>query len=275
MPPVGLILRQDILRAAWCAVQSQRKPPLSICDLRFSIFDCQRVARCLVASIFYQLGLRVCGVVYTRRNTLADGCGEKTDCGLSRIGEVFVEELNKLHVLIELSHCQTKSSLQVIELSRDPVAFTHSNTRGVYDHVRNLTDEQIQACAEKGGVIGVNGFSSFLHSKGLEEGATVADAIDHIDYIANLVGANHVGIGLDSTESRTVEEALELQRAYPELGSSKETPTLESIRKRYALKTILDIRDYARGLVAKGYSDQEILGILGGNWLNLLKKVWK
>lgn len=225
--------------------------------------------------IFYQLGLRVCGVAYTRRNTLADGCGEKTDCGLSRIGEVFVEELNNLHVLIDLSHCQTKSSFQIMELSRDPVAFTHSNPRGAYNHLRNLTDEQIHACAEKGGVIGVNGFSTFLHPKGLEEGATVADAVEHIDYIVDLVGANHVGIGLDCTGSRTVEEALELQRAYPELGSSPETPTLESIRRRYALKSILDIRDYARGLVAKGYSDQQILRILGGNWLNLFKEVWK
>ena len=225
--------------------------------------------------IFYQLGLRVCGVAYTRRNSLADGCGEKTDCGLSRIGEVFVEELNKLHVLIELAHCQTKSSLQIMELSRDPVAFTHSNPRGAYNHLRNLTDEQIQACAEKGGVIGVNAFSTFLHPKGMEQGATIADALDHIDYIVGLVGANHVGLGLDFTESRTIEEALELQRAYPELGASPETPTSESIRRRYALKSILDIRDYARGFVAKGYSDQEILRILGGNWLNLFRQVWK
>jgi membrane dipeptidase len=225
--------------------------------------------------IFYQLGLRICGLAYTRRNAFADGCGEKTDCGLSRIGELAVEEMNKLGVLIDLSHCGYTASMQAIDLSKDPVSFTHSCARGVYDHIRNLTDEQIKACAEKGGVIGVNAFSNYLHPKGLAEGATVAHSLNHIDYIVNLVGVDHVGIGTDTTESRTVDEALELARAYPELGEPPKSVTLESIRKRYALKSIMEIRNYTRGLVARGYSDQEILKILGGNFLRLFKKVWK
>lgn len=197
-------------------------------------------------TIFHRLGLRVCGLVYTRRNSFADGCGESTDCGLSRTGELVVERMNKLHVLMELSHCGHRSSLQAIELSKDPVVFSHSNARGIYDHVRNITDEQIKACAEKGGVVGVNAFSRYLHQKGDEEGATVEHALDHIDYIARLVGVDHVGIGTDSSEGRTAEEIMQLARAYPELRSAPQTVEASSIEKRYALKTILEFRNYER-----------------------------
>lgn len=225
--------------------------------------------------IFHRLGLKICGLVYTRRNAFADGCGEKTDVGLSRIGEMFVAEMNKLHILIEMSHCQTRASLETIALSKDPVAFTHSNSKGVYDMPRNLTDEQIKACAEKGGVIGVNAFSNQLHPKAEMEGATIEHCLDHIEYDVRLVGANHVGIGTDSAEGRTIEDAMALSVAYPELRTSTMKLDQAMLAKRYALKDILDFKNYSRGLVARGYSDQEILKILGGNWLSLFEKIWR
>lgn len=224
--------------------------------------------------VFYKLGLRICGLAYFRRNAFADGCGEKTDCGLSKIGEMAVGHMNKLGVLIDLSHCQYTASMEAIALSKDPVVFSHSNPRAAYDHLRNLTDEQIKACAEKGGVIGVTAFSTFLRPKGAIVGATIEDCLNHIDYIAKLVGVDHVGIGMDMAEGRTVEEVMLLARAYPELSKKQVKIDESAISKRYALRTILEFQNYTRGLVAMGYSDQEILKILGGNFLRVFERVW-
>jgi membrane dipeptidase len=218
--------------------------------------------------IFHQLGLRVSGLTYQRKNYFADGCGERTDSGLSKYGVELIEEMNRVGILIDLTHTGNKSALDVIEVSKEPVIFSHNCAKGLYDHFRNTSDEQLKALAKKGGVNCVGTFSPFLRRGGTEEGTSLEDTLNHIDYIANLVGVDHVGVGLDSApDSRSPLQANTMAGKYPEFDWGK-------FEYRYAIKTISEIQYLTHGLVARGYSEVNIEKVLGGNLMRVLNKVW-
>ncbi|MGA2785645.1 MAG: membrane dipeptidase [Candidatus Bathyarchaeia archaeon] len=149
---------------------------------------------------FARLGMRTMQPTYQERNQFGDGCGEKTDTGLSNLGVQWVEQMNRLHMVISLSHVGYKTSMEIMELSADPVVFDHSNPKILCDHSRNITDEQIRICGERDGVIGICPIAMFLrNNKGPNE-LGVDDYVDHIQHVVRLVGVDHVGIGLDLAE---------------------------------------------------------------------------
>jgi membrane dipeptidase len=166
--------------------------------------------------------------------------------------------------VIDLSHGGIKTSLQAIEASKDPVIFSHSNAYGVTPHIRNLTDEQIVAVANKGGLIGVNGLALLL---GVEK-ASAKKLADHIDYMANLVGnSDHISLGLDLVYFHEILEMF-YQKAgattYPKgyLGS------MDSLQPE-------KIDEIIEELLTRGYSDSIVKNILGGNFLRVAEQVWK
>jgi membrane dipeptidase len=238
--------------------------------------------------VFHKLGMRIMQPTYQRRNQFGDGCAEKKDAGLSNLGINWVEEMNRLHMLISLSHVGFRSSMEVMEISKDPVIFSHANPRALCSHVRNITDEQIKACAEKGGVIGLLPLASFLRDdKGPRE-IGLSDYLDHVAYMVNLVGVDHVGFGVDLPTGWffTPVEILERRRKYPEMRPPRlrevEDEFLKSGRERLAFyevqapwfSSMTQMPMVTKGLVAKGYSDEEIVKILGGNFLRVFGKVW-
>jgi len=213
---------------------------------------------------YYQLGIRYILLVYNTRNAIGDGVIEKHDSGLSEFGYKVIEEMNRVGMIIDLSHGGIKTSLQAIEASHDPVIFSHSNANGVRSHVRNLTDEQIIAVAQKNGVIGVNGLALLLGS----EKSNSKKFVDHIDYMADLVGhANHISIGLDLVYFHEVLE-LFFQKSgattYPKgyLGS------FDSLQPE-------KIDEIIEELLLRGYSEPTIKNILGGNFLRVAEQVWR
>ena len=109
-------------------------------------------------SVFKELGVRIIQLTYNERNYIGDGCLERTDCGLSLFGLEVIEEMNRLGILIDLSHTGYRTAMETIEASKQPVVFTHANPRTLCDHPRNKTDEQIRAVVEKGGLIGPTSF---------------------------------------------------------------------------------------------------------------------
>jgi len=198
-----------------------------------------------VLRMLYRLGVRILTITHNRRNRLGNGCGEKgSKGGLSTFGVEVVREMNRLGMLVDVSHLNEPGFWDVIETSQDPVIASHSNARALCDHVRNLTDEQIMALAERGGVVGVTFVRSFLRKD--PENASVNDVLDHIDHIVELVGVDHVGIGSDYD------------------GIDQAPIGLEDVTK------VLNI---TRGLVARGYSDGEIRKILGENFLRVFRRV--
>lgn len=218
-------------------------------------------------TVFHRLGVRVIGLMYNERNLLGDGCEEKTDCGLSKFGTQAVEEMNKLGILIDLSHVGYRSSMDAMETSKDPVIFSHSNARALSDHYRNITDEQIKALAEKDGVMGIAVFTPLVG----KINSNIENYLDHIDYVVKLVGVDHVGIGLDFIEGLTREE-FEALKSRPELALLLRGLELETVS---IIRSITEFTNITRGLVARGYSDEEIQKILGGNFLRVFEKVWR
>lgn len=222
--------------------------------------------------IFHRLGLRVLQLTYSERNTLGDGCYERHPQGLTQFGAQVVAECNRLGILVDLSHVGTQTSLEAIEVSEKPCAFTHANPRAVVDNPRNHTDEEIRALAAKGGVIGCVPFSPIC---ALEPGVPPTiekDLLSHIDYVVDLVGIDHVGLGTDIFTGRSeVIWASQSGRKYSRIGHREFD---------YAKRHLVDFPNHAafprvtEALLKHGYSDEQTQKILGGNFLRLFERVW-
>lgn len=219
--------------------------------------------------IFYRLGIRIIQLTYQYRNFVGGGCGED-DPGLSAFGRDLVEKLNDTGILIDLSHCGPKTSMETIELSGRPVAFTHAGLLALCDHVRNKSDELVSAISEKGGLIGFPSYSQFLDIRGNRR-PTINEYLDAIDHVVNLSGIDHVGMGFDFTPTWVEEDYNISAVAYPEIYldySFQETP----VRGLYG---VMDSINVTRGLVSRGYSDEDIQKVLGDNFLRVFKQAWE
>ena len=143
--------------------------------------------------VYYRLGVRHMLLAYNARNAAGDGWFEPDDGGLSRFGARLIETMNRVGMMVDASHTGYRTTMEMFEVSSDPVVFSHANSRALHDHGRNIRDEQIEACARGGGVIGLTGCSLFLGTAPASPEAVA----DHVHHVAELVGAQHVGLGLD------------------------------------------------------------------------------
>ena len=222
-------------------------------------------------ALFHALGVRIIQLTYNERNLLGNGCYERKDEGLSTFGEDAVREMNRLGILIDLSHVGDRTTLEATELSEKPVACTHANARSFHNHVRNKTDEALKSIAERGGVIGANAFPPFLR-KAFE--STLQDYVSAIDDLVDRVGIDHVGIGTDYTQgqpkaffdwifSQQGTKYQERSIAYPD-------PLLHP----RDMETPDKFANVAYELLKRGYNQNDVAKILGGNWLRLFRDVW-
>ena len=208
---------------------------------------------------FYCLGLRSMQITWNLRNELADGVKEeRTKGGLTTFGEAVVKEMDRLGMLIDLAHIARQGWFDVIDASSNPVCCTHSNCRQVFHHFRTIDDDQIKALAKTGGVLGVNAIATMVGKQ-----PTLDKLVDHIKHIADLVGIDHVGLGLDFVKD---DGAL-----YPEdeifgVGENRLIPDFENED---------DLPNITECMVKRGFSEDDITKVLGGNFLRLLKDVLK
>lgn len=153
--------------------------------------------------LYYELGVSGMGLTWNQRNLVADGIGEPRPGGLSRFGSEVVKEMNRLKMAIDVSHLAEPAFWDVLELSSQPVMASHSNARRLCPHPRNLTDEQLVALFEQGGIVGIN-FVPFFLEKDRE--ADLNSILRHIDHLLSLGGADHIGFGsdFDGTDSLAV-----------------------------------------------------------------------
>lgn len=233
--------------------------------------------------LFVDLGVRVVQLTYNEQNYVGAGCCEPQDAGLSTFGREFVDRCNERGVLIDLSHCGDQTTMEAIEHSTDPVACTHIGARELCDAPgRNKSRAQLEALADAGGVAGITLFPPLVKR---EEGShqvaksTVEDVLDHIDYAVEVMGIDHVGIGtdlddrsLDRGETPPTSALRHYRPTYPEVYGAGPTevydPYPEGVHRHTELETL------TRGLVARGYDDEEIAKLLGGNFLRLFDTVW-
>jgi membrane dipeptidase len=218
---------------------------------------------------FYQLGLRCAQLTYNTQNLLGSGSTERVDGGISDYGEQIIKSMNEVGMLVDVSHSGDKTTLDAIELSPKPIAFTHSNCRALNNHPRLKTDEAIRKLAAKGGVMGITGVRMFVKDK---EPTTVEDIVDHIDHVVKLVGIDHVGIGSDSDlmgyDHMPPDQYKQLKAGYKASYAFRDkidTDGFDHPRKVY---------DLTAALIRRGYSDSNIQAVLGGNFRRLLGTTW-
>jgi membrane dipeptidase len=217
--------------------------------------------------LYYDLGVRWMLVTYNTNNLAGGGC-QDDDQGLTDLGRRIVDEMGACGMLACGSHTGYRTARELIDHSPHPVIFSHSNPRAMWDHGRNIPDDLIQACAARGGVVGVNGIGLFLGGDSGEAGLTAA-MVRHIDHVANLVGPEHVAIGLDY-----IYDASELDdliasmpdKFPPELGYRPGEPI--PMVPPEALPAV------AQGLLDLGYGQDAVADVLGGNLMRLARQVW-
>jgi membrane dipeptidase len=220
---------------------------------------------------FYDFGIRIIQLTYNLRNFVGSGCTERADGGLSLFGVEVVRRMNELGIIVDLSHCGHKTTMDTIEISKCPVAFTHSFSHRLYKHDRGKTDEAINALAAKDGYFGVLACPFFISDISQKE-ASLNDVLDHIEYVAGIMGIDKVGIGTDWPGPMPEPVVARVKEKVLTVGFREEhQPTPDAV-----IQGFRDRREWpniTRGLVSRGYSDDEIKGILGGNFLRLFKKV--
>ena len=202
---------------------------------------------------------------YNAKNLVGDGCAERTDCGLSRWGIELIEEMNRVGMLVDGTHSGYRTTMEALEITDSPFIFSHSNAWSVFEHYRNIKDDQIKACASTGGVIGINGLGEFLD----DHDATTQSMFKHIDYIANLVGPEYVGLGLDYV--RDVDGFWDWVRYNDFMWPKNEKQ--ERTNSRFAQpEQVLELVDL---MLNSGYSESDAKAILGGNFRRVCEQVWK
>lgn len=221
---------------------------------------------CVLRSL-YQLGVRMLGLTNNGRNAIADGLGTRSGGGLTEFGVSVVTEMNRLGMLIDLTHISDRGFADVLETSSRPVVDSHSNARAISDFARNRSDDQIRSLARAGGVIGICPNCAML---GPKKKPTLEDLLQHLDHIVDLVGVDHVAIGTDHIDF----ELCGIESIwYPAPGWLE--GVYYGVRDSYFLdefRAIDQFPDFLEALDKRGYSEGNRNKIVGGNWLRIFKQ---
>jgi membrane dipeptidase len=226
--------------------------------------------------VLYGLGIRQMGLVYAEANTLGSGQKEQCDGGLTAFGRQAVERMNALGVLIDVSHASDRTCLDAIESSAKPVAITHAGARAVWPIPRMKPDEVLKACAERGGVLGIEAAPHTTVSYD-HRAQSIDSVMDHFTHAVDVMGIDHVAFGPDTLYG----DHASFQRAISEvIGASTvfDAGNLEWERVTHVdglENPSENFRNIAGWLVEHGYRDSEIQAVLGGNILRLLNEVWR
>lgn len=231
------------------------------------VFDVEGMApvvdRPHLVQTYYELGVRWMLITYNLNNAAGGGCMDD-DAGLTDAGRRVIDEMDRVGMVLCLSHTGARTVMEALEYCRYPVIYSHSNPFGDTPHIRNISDDLIRACARKGGVVGLSGFGPFLGASD----DPVNALLRQLRYTIDLVGAEHVGLGLDYVFDRT--ELDEYVRTNPGL-----FPVGLTAGGRVAMVEPESMESIAEGLARDNLTDEQISGVLGGNWLRVARQVWK
>jgi membrane dipeptidase len=215
--------------------------------------------------LFYDLGIRQCIPAFNLNNAVAGGCADLQDPGLSRLGVRFIDEMQAVGMVVDLSHTGYRSSMQALERATKPMVFSHSNADSIAPHYRNIRDDQIKACASTGGVIGVSGASIYLG----DARASADSILQHIEHIFQTAGPQHVGLGTDYVAD-TEDLARYVQKNADEwpdkLGLPENMPVYSQPEQLIELTELM---------LRRGYTDHEVRGVLGENFRRVCAANWQ
>lgn len=220
----------------------------------------------------HALGLRMIGLTYNSVNFVGSGCTERVDGGLSHFGVRVVQRLNSLGVIIDISHCGKQTTLDACQQTTKPLVASHTVAQGIHDIDRAKSDEELTAIAATGGVAGICAVPFFLTS---EPDATIDHMLDHVDYIVDRIGPDHVGIGTDWPLQMPKWALTAIVESWTKAAGFRSEHRVDWTRSLDGLDDYRDFRNVTRGLVKRGYSDSEVRAILGENFLRVFDAVCK
>jgi membrane dipeptidase len=224
---------------------------------------CSLVEQLSMVELYYDLGVRWMLIAYNRNNALGGGC-QDDDHGLTSFGRQVMDEMARVGMVVCCSHTGYRTTMDVMSYAKNPVIFSHSNPQSVWSHKRNIRDDVIKACAATDGVVAINGIGPFLG----QNDTRTETVVRHIDYVANLVGAGHVGLGFDYVFDRA--ELDEYLAKHPDV-----FPPSDGYESGISMVEPEQLPDLVEQLVVRGYSDEDVHAILGGNHLRVARRVWK
>ena len=222
--------------------------------------------------VFFELGIRMMHLTYNRRNMIGDGCGEKANAGLSDFGRSVIAEMNRLGVVPDCAHSGWQTSLEAAQVSERPVVASHSTCGGIYPHIRSKPDNVIKAIADSGGYIGICCVPRFLRGSG-----DITSFLDHIDYVVKKFGADHAAIGTDvayrsqnaGEQNKKIPRRPRQRVRFASLWPPDEYTTTSSARDSLAFT---NWPLFTVGMVQRGYSDEVIRKIIGGNVMRVARE---
>lgn len=234
--------------------------------------------------VFQLLGLRVCQIAYNFRTFFADGCFSPANAGLSDSGIDLIHAMEKAGVTVDLSHVGERSTLEALDMATKPMIFSHSNPIKLFNHPRNITDEQAKKCAATGGVVGVSTYNITLWDG--KNFPTIDTFMDCLEYYCDLIGVDHVGIGLDTTATegayvksdivyfnklvrRVLGENAITYQAYKAGRGAALGNTLEGLMCLANWVNLID------AMLKRGFSEVEIKKLAGENWMRVFRETWK
>jgi membrane dipeptidase len=214
---------------------------------------------------YYRLGIRWMALAYNASNSVGGGCmHEEEDQGLTSFGRDVVAEMNRVGMVVDLSHCGYRTSMEAIEHSARPCIFSHSNAHTLFPHPRNVRDDQIVAAARSGGFVGINGVGAFVGEEGPVPARTI---FRHVDHMVQLVGPQHVAIGLEFMSPESCTTALAAAGGDPTKAGGM-PPLPWHFLPPVAVAQLVGL------MLSNGYDHASVRDILGGNFIRVADAVW-
>jgi membrane dipeptidase len=228
--------------------------------------------------VFFHLGIRMMHLTYNRRNPIGDGCGEAANGGLSDFGQAVVKRMNEVGVIVDVAHSGHRTSLEAAQVSEKPMVSSHSGAHALSPHYRCKPDEVIKAIADTGGYCGVCCIGRFLGGHG-----DIVAFLDHIEYMVKRFGSEHVVIGTDvchvpkrgAAEHRKLPPRPKNRSPWRSLWPESPVVMDDGITNQHQLSLAwTNWPLFTVGMVQRGFSDQDIQNILGGNVMRVAKALW-
>ncbi|RTL69588.1 MAG: diguanylate cyclase [Pseudonocardiaceae bacterium] len=224
--------------------------------------------------VLYGLGVRQIGVAYSDANALGSGLRETGDGGLTKLGRRAVRRMNQLGMAVDVSHSGDRTALEVIEASERPVLITHAGARAVWDTPRMKPDEVIRACAESGGVIGIEA-APYTTVSAAHRAHSIESVMDHFRYCVDLVGIEHVSFGPDTFFGDHLDMHHVMSAKWGVEDTIRSGPAFDPVETVAGMENPGEcFRTVTGWLVRHGWTDDEIIAVIGGNALRVLEKIW-
>ena len=215
--------------------------------------------------LFYAAGLRMMSLTWSRRNAFGDGAWENDSRGgLTRLGRQAVAEMERLGIIVDVSHASDRTAWDILEVATRPVVASHSNARALRAHPRNLPDDLLRAIADKDGVIGVTAVPSFIG----ESPATIGAWVDHVEHVVEVAGIDHVGIGADFVHHMNeIGATLEIAGWGPDWNAGRRLPPFEG------MLSAEDLPGLTAELRRRGYGEAELTRVFHANYFRVMQRV--